>query len=141
MCSRLRLTAWPPLRPAFRASSESNSCAVPFACAAFPPLLAISRCLPRSIDAKPRLLRRPPPLCMSRSVAFDASRRLRSAASSMLWCFLGLLVGHIQWSPDGTRCDAIYANLLFDEILGERLRKGVYRALRRGVIEQLLTSL
>src|SRR5262249_51820660 len=28
--------------------------AVPFACAALPPLLAISRCLSRSIDAKPR---------------------------------------------------------------------------------------
>src|SRR6478609_11340938 len=57
MCSRFRLTATPPLRPASRASLESNSWAVPFACAAFPPLLAISRCLLRSIDAKPRLLR------------------------------------------------------------------------------------
>src|SRR5689334_6539337 len=62
MCSRLRLTATPPLRPASRASPESNSCAVPLAWAALPPLLAISRCLPRSIDAKPRLLRvRPDP--------------------------------------------------------------------------------
>src|SRR5262245_59404374 len=57
MCSRLRLTATPPLRPASRASLESNSCAVPFACAAFPPLLAISFCFSRSIDANPRLLR------------------------------------------------------------------------------------
>src|SRR5262245_24767562 len=57
MCSRLRLTATPPLRPASRASPESNSWAVPFACAALPPLLAISRCLLRSIDANPRLLR------------------------------------------------------------------------------------
>src|SRR5262245_59486608 len=57
MCSRLRLTATPPLRPASRASLESNSCAVPFACAAFPPLLAISFCFSRSIEANPRLLR------------------------------------------------------------------------------------
>src|SRR5262245_21122122 len=57
MCSRLRLTATPPLRPASRASLESNSCAVPFASAAFPPLLAISFCFSRSMDANPRLLR------------------------------------------------------------------------------------
>src|SRR4029453_16722539 len=44
----------PPLRPASRASSLVHSCAVPFWCAAFPPLLAISFCLTRSIDAKPR---------------------------------------------------------------------------------------
>src|SRR4026209_876169 len=44
----------PPLRPASRASSLVHSCAVPFWCAAFPPLLAISRCLVRSIDANPR---------------------------------------------------------------------------------------
>src|SRR5258708_16162562 len=46
--------ATPPLRPASRASSLVHSCAVPFWCAALPPLLAISRCLLRSIDAKPR---------------------------------------------------------------------------------------
>ena len=57
MCSRSRLTAWPPLRPACRASSGENSCAVPCACAARPPLLAISRCLEASIAANPRLLR------------------------------------------------------------------------------------
>ena len=34
----------PPLRPAARASSGVHSCAVPFSCAARPPLLAISRC-------------------------------------------------------------------------------------------------
>src|SRR5688500_12720264 len=56
MWSRLRLTASPPLRPASRASFESNSCAVPFSCAARPPLLAISRCLLGSIEANPRLL-------------------------------------------------------------------------------------
>jgi hypothetical protein len=60
MCSRFWLTASPPLRPASRASPESNSWAVPFACAALPPLLAISFCLLRSIEAKPRLLRRVP---------------------------------------------------------------------------------
>src|SRR5919206_4154496 len=56
MCARSRLTASPPFRPATRASSEVNSCAVPLAWAARPPLLAISRCLLGSIDAKPRLL-------------------------------------------------------------------------------------
>src|SRR4051812_13433242 len=44
----------PPLRPASRASSLVHSWAVPFWCAAFPPLLAISRCLAGSIDANPR---------------------------------------------------------------------------------------
>src|SRR5690242_4611862 len=44
----------PPLRPASRASAGLHSCAVPFWCAALPPLLAISRCFCRSIDAKPR---------------------------------------------------------------------------------------
>src|SRR5690349_3040131 len=57
MCARSRLTASPPLRPATRASSGVHSCAVPFACAALPPLLAISRWREASIDAKPRLLR------------------------------------------------------------------------------------
>src|SRR5580698_5460702 len=56
MCDRSRLTTSPPLRPAARASSAVNSWARPWACAAFPPLLAISRCLSRSIDANPRLL-------------------------------------------------------------------------------------
>src|SRR5262245_11593602 len=56
LCARSRLTASPPFRPATRASSDVNSCAVPFAWAARPPLLAISRCLLGSIDAKPRLL-------------------------------------------------------------------------------------
>src|ERR1051325_6560894 len=56
MWARSRLTASPPLRPATRASSDVNSWAVPLACAARPPLLAISRCLDGSIDAKPRLL-------------------------------------------------------------------------------------
>ena len=55
ICSRRRWwLAMPPLRPASRASSLVHSCAVPFWCAAFPPLLAISRCLARSIDANPR---------------------------------------------------------------------------------------
>src|SRR6187551_491665 len=44
----------PPLRPASRASSLVHSWAVPFWCAALPPLLAISRCLARSIEANPR---------------------------------------------------------------------------------------
>lgn len=44
----------PPLRPASRASSFVHSWAVPFACAALPPLLAISRCFLGSIDANPR---------------------------------------------------------------------------------------
>ena len=39
MCSRFLLTVTPPLRPAARASPESNSWAVPFWCAARPPLL------------------------------------------------------------------------------------------------------
>src|SRR5688572_10850401 len=51
---RRRWLAMPPLRPASRASSLVHSWAVPFWCAALPPLLAISRCLARSIDAKPR---------------------------------------------------------------------------------------
>ncbi len=45
---------WPPFRPAERASSEVHSCAVPFWCAARPPLLAISRCFSGDIEAKPR---------------------------------------------------------------------------------------
>jgi len=48
-----RLT-WPPFRPAFRASSAVHSWAVPFSCAALPPLLAISRCFSGDIDANPR---------------------------------------------------------------------------------------
>jgi hypothetical protein len=44
----------PPLRPAARASSGVHSCAVPFSCAARPPLLAISRCFSGDIDANPR---------------------------------------------------------------------------------------
>ena len=42
--------------PARRASSDVNSCAVPFSCAARPPSLAISRCWAGSMEAKPRLL-------------------------------------------------------------------------------------
>src|SRR5688500_5815852 len=45
---------WPPLRPAFLASSALHSCAVPFSCAARPPLLAISRCFSGDIEANPR---------------------------------------------------------------------------------------
>jgi AraC-like DNA-binding protein len=41
MWARSRLTTSPPFWPARRASSESNSCAVPFWWAAWPPLLAI----------------------------------------------------------------------------------------------------
>jgi len=41
--------------PARRASSEVNSCAVPFWWAALPPWLAISRWRAGSIEAKPRL--------------------------------------------------------------------------------------
>src|SRR5207253_5186872 len=47
--------ALPPLLPACRASSEENSCAEPFRCAAWPPLLAISRCFASSMEPKPRL--------------------------------------------------------------------------------------
>src|SRR5713101_7219869 len=55
VCSRRRWwLAIPPFRPASRASSLVHSCAVPFWCAALPPLLAISRCFARSIDANPR---------------------------------------------------------------------------------------
>ncbi len=53
------LLAWlrlPPLRPASRASSEVNSCAVPAAWAALPPRLAISRCFSLSMLANPRFL-------------------------------------------------------------------------------------
>lgn len=53
---RPRPLAKPPLRPAAAASSGVNSWAVPFSCAALPPLLAISRCLTGSMDANPRLL-------------------------------------------------------------------------------------
>lgn len=56
MCSRFLLTTWPPLRPAARASSGVNSCAVPCSCAARPPLLAISRWRAGSMLAKPRWL-------------------------------------------------------------------------------------
>lgn len=42
------------MRPAWRASSLSHSCAVPWTWAARPPLLAISRCFCGSIDANPR---------------------------------------------------------------------------------------
>ena len=53
--ARLAREAAPPFRPAMRASSEVNSCAVPFWCAAFPPLRAISRCFCGSIEENPRL--------------------------------------------------------------------------------------
>ena len=56
MCARSRLTVTPPLRPAFRASLDDHSCAVPFSWAARPPLLAISRWRAGSIDANPRRL-------------------------------------------------------------------------------------
>lgn len=56
MWSRSRLTTTPPFRPATRASSRDHSCAVPFAWAARPPLLAISFWRCGSIDANPRLL-------------------------------------------------------------------------------------
>src|SRR5439155_14687184 len=46
----------PPLRPAACASSLVHLCAVPWAWAAFPPLLAISRFFSVLIDAKPRPL-------------------------------------------------------------------------------------
>src|SRR5438270_6835969 len=43
----MRVRSWldasPPLRPAARASSEENSCADPFSCAALPPLLPACR--------------------------------------------------------------------------------------------------
>src|SRR3954454_2645407 len=51
---------WPPLRPALRASSDVHSCAVPFWCAARPPLLAISRCFSGDMEAKPRRSLRSP---------------------------------------------------------------------------------
>ena len=51
---------WPPFRPAARASSAVHSCAVPFSCAARPPLLAISRCFSGDIDANPRRSLRTP---------------------------------------------------------------------------------
>jgi len=53
--ARLAREAAPPFRPAMRASSEVNSCAVPFWCAAFPPLRAISRCFCGSMEENPRL--------------------------------------------------------------------------------------
>jgi len=56
MCARSRLTTSPPLRPATRASSDVHSWAVPFACAARPPLLAISFWRFASMDANPLLL-------------------------------------------------------------------------------------
>jgi hypothetical protein len=43
-------------RPVSRASSRDHSCAVPFACATLPPLLAISRRLFWFSDAKPRAM-------------------------------------------------------------------------------------
>ena len=46
--------ASPPFLPATRASSLVNSCAVPFWCAARPPLAAIARCARGSIAANPR---------------------------------------------------------------------------------------
>jgi hypothetical protein len=54
-----RLTC-PPFRPAERASSAVHSWAVPFSCAARPPLLAISRCFSGDIDANPRRSLRSP---------------------------------------------------------------------------------
>ena len=47
-------TLSPPFRPASRASSGENSWALPFSCAARPPLRAIARCFSGSIDANPR---------------------------------------------------------------------------------------
>jgi hypothetical protein len=46
--------ASPPFLPATRASSLVNSCAVPFWCAALPPLAAIARWAWGSIAANPR---------------------------------------------------------------------------------------
>jgi hypothetical protein len=54
MYSRSFATARPPFRPASRASSRENSCAVPRSWAAFPPRCAISRCLSALIAANPR---------------------------------------------------------------------------------------
>src|SRR5688500_6972812 len=51
---------WPPLRPAARASSAVHSCAVPFSCAARPPLLAISRCFSGDMEANSRRSLRTP---------------------------------------------------------------------------------
>lgn len=48
--ARLRLTAAPPFLPASHASSEVNWCAVPFSCAAFPPILG---CFSGAMAAKP----------------------------------------------------------------------------------------
>src|SRR5215813_2296635 len=96
MCSRLRLTATPPLRPASRASLESNSCAVPFACAAFPPLLAISFCFSRSIEANPRLLRVraavPPAGLRPLSPTFPPTAELRSSLPGLFGILLLLMI-------------------------------------------------
>src|SRR5262245_36664085 len=54
ICARFRLRATPPLRPAARASADVNSCAVPLACARWPPLRAISCRCAASKAAKPR---------------------------------------------------------------------------------------
>jgi hypothetical protein len=52
-CARWDAEASPPFCPARRASSLDHSCAVPLACAALPPRIAISRCLAFDIDANP----------------------------------------------------------------------------------------
>jgi hypothetical protein len=59
---------WPPFRPAARASSGVHSCAVPFSWAARPPLLAISRCFSRLIEANPRRSLRVPSTVPSWSI-------------------------------------------------------------------------
>ena len=67
-------TRSPPLRPASRASSGENSCALPFSCAARPPFRAISRCFSGSMDANPRFLV-PDSICTSFQVHGPTLRR------------------------------------------------------------------
>ena len=74
---------WPPFRPADRASSEVHSCAVPFWCAARPPLLAISRCFSGDIEANPRRSRRSPPRFRAFAGSFMVVSRSRARPSRL----------------------------------------------------------
>ncbi len=97
----------PPFRPANRASSDVHSCAVPFRCAARPPLLAISRCFSGDIDANPRRsLRRTgcsPPIA---SAPLPAVRMSSFTKHLRHWMFFGnLYPGRVSVACTGTQPD------------------------------------
>src|SRR5690349_5030459 len=59
----------------------------------------------------------------------------------MLGDLFCILVDDVQWRPDRTRRDAVYANPFFDQIVCERFGKGVDGTLGGGVVEELFRAL